>query len=301
MAQDLLAVHRFTHHAMATLFEVMVGGCEEEYSGQAAQAVFKEIDRIERLFNRFDPSSEISRINRLEPGEKLSVGVETFECLTMAEEARRATGGAFDINVRALVKYKGRGTPPSLDLVRTSGGGFEAVLPAQEAGGLGHLDLDLGGIGKGYALDRVLDILVDWSVENALVHAGTSTAIAIGTAPGACDPKRGWPVGVGGEWPCPGVPESLRLRGRALSGSGTEVKGKHVFDPRTGIAACGHLAAWASHPAAAAADALSTAFMVMTTEEVAAYCGRHSEVWALVVKDYDDCRVFNAAVALECE
>ncbi|MCJ7611128.1 MAG: FAD:protein FMN transferase, partial [Candidatus Aminicenantes bacterium] len=156
MAQDLLAVHRFTHHAMATLFEVMVGGCEEEYSGQAAQAVVKEIDRIERLFNRFDPSSDISRINRLEPGQKLSVGVETFECLAMAEEARRATAGAFDINVRALVKYKGRGTPPSLDLVRTSGG-FEAGLPAVEAGGLGPLELDLGGIGKGYALDRVLD------------------------------------------------------------------------------------------------------------------------------------------------
>jgi thiamine biosynthesis lipoprotein len=300
MAQDLLAVHRFTHHAMATLFEVMVGGCEEEYSGQAAQAVFKEIDRIERLFNRFDPSSEISRINRLEPGQKLSVGVETFECLAMAEEARRATGGAFDINVRALVKYKGRGMPPSLDLVRTSGG-FEAVLPAAKAGETGVLDLDLGGIGKGYALDRVLDVLADWSVENALVHGGTSTAIAIGTAPGVCDPKKGWPVGVGGEWSCLGVPESFRLRGRALSGSGTEVKGKHVLDPRTGLPAGGHLAAWASHPSAAVADALSTAFMVMTTEEVAAYCGRHPEVWALVVKDYGDCRVFNAVVALECE
>jgi thiamine biosynthesis lipoprotein len=300
MAQDLLAVHRFTHYAMATLFEVMVGGCEEEYSGQAARAVFGEIDRIERLFNRFDPSSEISRINRLEPGQKLSVGVETFECLALAEEARRTTAGAFDINVGALIKYKGRGTPPSLDLVRTSGG-FEAGLPAVEAGGLGPLELDLGGIGKGYALDRVLDIFADWSIENALVHGGTSTAIAIGTAPGACDPKRGWPVGVGGEWSCPGVPESFRLRGRALSGSGTEVKGRHVLDPRTGLPAGGHLAAWASHPAAAVADALSTAFMVMTTAEVAAYCERHPEVWALVVKDYGGCRVFNGAVALECE
>jgi thiamine biosynthesis lipoprotein len=300
MAQDLLAVHRFAHHAMATLFEVMVGGFDEEYSAQAAQAVFKEIDRIERLFDRFDPSSEISRINRLEPGQKLAIGVETFECLALAEEARRATGGAFDINVRALVKYKGRGMPPSLDFVRTSGG-FEAGLPAAEAGETGVLDLDLGGIGKGYALDRVLDVLADWSVENALVHGGTSTAIAIGTAPGACDPKKGWPVGVGGEWSCPGVPESFRLRGRALSGSGTEVKGKHVLDPRTGLPAGGHLAAWASHPAAAVADALSTAFMVLTTEEVAVYCGRHPEVWALVVKDYGDCRVFNRAVALECE
>jgi thiamine biosynthesis lipoprotein len=300
MAQDLQAVDRFTHHAMATLFEVMVGGREEEYSGQAARAVFMEIDRIERLFNRFDPSSEISRINRLEPGQKLAVGVETFECLALAEEARRATAGAFDINARALVKYKGRETPPSLDLVRTSGG-FEARLPDAEARGPGLLDLDLGGIGKGYALDRVLEVLADWSVENALIHGGTSTAIAIGTAPGACDPKRGWPVGVGGKWLCPGVPDSFRLRGRALSGSGTEVKGTHVLDPRTGLPAGGHLAAWASHPAAAVADALSTAFMVMTTEDVAAYCERHPDVWALVVKDYGDCRLFNGAVALECE
>ncbi|MCJ7644202.1 MAG: FAD:protein FMN transferase [Candidatus Aminicenantes bacterium] len=300
MAQDLQAVDRFTHHAMATLFEVMVGGHEEEYSGQAARAVFMEIDRIERLFNRFDPSSEISRINRLEPGQKLAVGVETFECLALAEEARRATAGAFDINARALVKYKGRETPPSLDLVRTSRG-FEARLPDAEAGGPSLLDLDLGGIGKGYALDRVLEVLADWSVENALIHGGTSTAIAIGTAPGACDPKRGWPVGVGGKWLCPGIPDSFRLRGRALSGSGTEVKGTHVLDPRTGLPAGGHLAAWASHPAAAVADALSTAFMVMTTEDVAAYCERHPEVWALVVKDYGDCRLFNGAVALECE
>lgn len=300
MAQDLLAVHRFAHHAMSTLFEIMVGGCKEEYSGQAAQAVFKEIDRIERLFNRFDPSSEISSINRLEPGQKLSIGVETFECLALAEEIRRATAGAFDINVGALIKYQGSGTPLSLDLCRTSGG-FEAGLPAAEPGGGGRLDLDLGGIGKGYALDRVVDILADWSVENALVHGGTSTAIGIGEPPGARDPKRGWPVGVGGGWACPGVPKSFRLSGRALSGSGMEVKGRHVLDPRTGLAASGHLAAWASHPAAAVADALSTAFMVMTTEDVAAYCRLHSEVWALVVKDGGDCRVFNGALALECE
>jgi thiamine biosynthesis lipoprotein len=300
MAQDILAVYRFTHQAMATLFEVMVGGCEEEYSGQAARAVFREIDRIERLFNRFDPSSEISMINRLEPGQKLSIGVETFECLALAEEARRTTAGAFDINAGALIKYRGRGTPPSLDLSRISGG-FEAGLPAVEAGGVSPLDLDLGGIGKGYALDRVVDFLADWSVENALVHGGTSTAIAIGTAPGTCDPKRGWPVGVGGEWACPGVPASFRLSGRALSGSGTEVKGRHVVDPRTGLPAAGHLAAWASHPTAAIADALSTAFMVMTTAEVAVFCDDHPEVWALVVKEYGDCRVFNAAVAMECE
>jgi thiamine biosynthesis lipoprotein len=79
-----------------------------------------------------------------------------------------------------------------------------------------------------------------------------------------------------------------------LSGSGTAVKGEHIIDPRTGRPARGHRAAWASHPSAAAADALSTAFMVMTTAGVAALCGRHPEVWALVINARKKCRIFNA-------
>jgi thiamine biosynthesis lipoprotein len=79
-----------------------------------------------------------------------------------------------------------------------------------------------------------------------------------------------------------------------LSGSGTEVKGEHVVDPRTGRPASGHAAAWASHPSAAVSDALSTAFMVMTTAEVAGFCGRHPAVWALVKTGTEKCRIFNA-------
>jgi thiamine biosynthesis lipoprotein ApbE len=102
----------------------------------------------------------------------------------------------------------------------------------------------------------------------------------------------GWPVGVGGGWPCPDAPREIWLSGRAVSGSGTEVKGKHIIDPRTGGPALGHVAAWASHPSATIADALSTAFMVMTTEEVEDYCRHYPDVWALVVRDYGDCRMF---------
>jgi thiamine biosynthesis lipoprotein len=301
MPGDVPAVFRFAHHAMATHFEVLVRGGEEAYAGQAARVVFREVDRIERLFSRFDPTSDIARLNRLGPGESMAVGVETYECLSLAEEVRRAVDGAFDIGVRALVKYKGGSRMATFALARTDAG-FEVRRTAPEGGRPTLLELDLGGIGKGYALDRAVEVLADWSVEDALVHGGTSTAVAVGDAPGADGGAgKGWPVGVGAGWRCPGVPESFRLRGRALSGSGTEVKGRHILDPRTGLPAGGHLAAWASHPSAAVADALSTAFMVMATDKVEAYCRRNPGVWALVVRDHGDCRVFNPEVAFALE
>lgn len=301
MPAEAPSPHRFTHHAMATIFEVLVRGDDEGYAGQAARAVFREIDRIEGLFSRFDPTSDIARLNRLGPGESLAVGVEIYECLSLAEEVRRDSDGAFDINVRALIKYEGGAGTVPFELARTSVG-FAVRRSAPEGGRPAPIALDLGGIGKGYALDRAVEVLGDWSIEDALVHGGTSTAAAIGDAPDADEGGgKGWPVGVGAGWPCPEAPSRFRLRNRALSGSGTEVKGRHILDPRTGLPAGGHLAAWASHPSAAMSDALSTAFMVMTTDEVEAYCLRRPEVWALIVRDYGDCRVFNPAVAAGTE
>jgi thiamine biosynthesis lipoprotein len=293
-----MAVHRFSHQAMGTIFEVFTAGEDKTYASQAAAAAFAEVDRLERLFSRFDPASEIRRANRLRPDEELAVGLETFECLTLAEEARQETGGAFDVNARAekygdtsLISPEISDVSPYF-LLKRDGQFLLRRLP-QDPSTFAGLDLDLGGIGKGYALDRAGEILKDWSLENVLIHGGTSTALAWGSAPPENDGEKGkgWPVGVGGGWP--EAPQRVTIAGRAMSGSGPEVKGQHIIDPRTGFPAQGHLAAWASHPSAALSDAYSTAFLVMATPEVEKFCRRHPEVWACVVIANGDVRVFN--------
>jgi thiamine biosynthesis lipoprotein len=294
-------VHRFAHEAMATVFEIFIKGKDETYAGQAARAAFDEVDRLERLFSRFDPSSETSRIGRLRPGGSLRIGLETAEVLGVAAAVQAETEGAFDVNYLTAGRRTGRrpraGPPPlgRLIRVRQTGRGFEVERLSGKGGArVRALDLDLGAVGKGYALDAALAVLRDWDVDNVLLHAGTSTALAAGPGPGKAKTGRGWPVGAGSAGGATAGPGRVLLRDRALSGSGTEVKGEHIIDPRTGRPARGHRAAWSSHPSAAAADALSTAFMVMTTAGVAGLCGRHLELWALVKTGPKTCRIFNA-------
>jgi FAD:protein FMN transferase len=298
------SIYRFSHHAMSTVFEVVIGGMEKDYAGQAAQAVFHEIDRLERLLSRFDATSEVGQINRLRPGEELLVGIEIWESLKISEKIHRDTGGAFDINVRSRAKRRARnrffnflkgelsGKFP-LKLTR-SGKQFIVSYPKENSHSIdGGIDIDLGGIGKGFALDKTFEILGDWSIENAFIHAGTSTVLASGSPPGSKPEIKGWPLGVAGGWEESTPVNKVILKDRALSGSGKEIKGDHIIDPFTGKPAKGHAAVWVSHPGAAEADALSTAFMVMEMDGVRSYCRDHPEVWALLIKNDGEITVLN--------
>ncbi len=283
-------VHRFAHEAMGTTFEVLIAEAEAKYAVQVSQAIFREIDRLETLFSRFNACSEIGQINRLEPGQSMRIGLETYDCLKMAALINAETGGAFDINFRSSA----RGT--AFQVFRHQEGFSIRIQEIPSPGTRKIADLDLGAIGKGFALERAQAILLDWGIEQALVHSGTSTAVAIGSAPDLSPGETGWPVGVGGVWTLRGAPKRVLLKERALSGSGTEAKGRHIKDPRTGGPAEQCLAAWASHPRAAVADALSTAFMVLNPGDVRAYCTRHPETWALLVIDQEVYHIFNKEI-----
>jgi thiamine biosynthesis lipoprotein len=260
-----IGARRFGHQAMATEFEIFCVHPDGDYAQQAARAAFDLLDRLESELSRFIPNSDISRLNHLAAGESARVSRWTIECLQIAREIYVETGGAFDISL---------------------GTGFDTLQlsPRDCRVSLGRASrapqLDLGGIGKGYAVDRMAEVLAEWEISQALLHGGHSSLRVLDAPPGL----EGWPLGIGDH--------TVPARHCAFSASGIRVQGQHIVDPRTGdprmgaprtgLAANHRVAAWVSVESglgpspAAVAEAYSTAFMVLTAAEVDAICSRRS-------------------------
>ena len=241
-------IHIFKHHAMATEFQVRLATDDAGYAAQAARAAFDEADRLENLLSRFRENSDISAIARLLPGEESRLSEPVFTCLEIARDMTAATAGAFSVAPTAV---KTQGAMPRWSLNR------EIFSIRCECG---RLEFDLGAIGKGFALDRMAEILREWDCPAFLLVAGGSSILA-GDAPADAP---GWSVGLGDD----NAEPRYWLKHSSLSGSGVAVKGRHIFDPRTGEPAARCFRAWALAPSAAVSDALSTACMVLTESEI---------------------------------
>ena len=286
---DLRDVHRFSHEAMATVYEVYAVHPDEQYAAQAAQAAFDLVDRLERELSRFQPNSDITRINQLAAGAHTRVTPTTLECLVIARHMFELTGGVFDVSI-------GTGLP-SLEIDPD-----ELVVRASTSG----VQIDLGGIGKGYAVDLVAELLEDWDLERSLVHGGFSSLLALEPPAGI----GGWPLTLSDPRDSSRVLARLSVSQTALGASGVRKK-DHIVDPRSGEPVRGRLASWVAVPrprkgeqgerggpgeqgegprlaAAAVADALTTAFMMMSVEEIDELCARTPGVEAWLLPDDDE-------------
>ena len=264
-------IHVFNHHAMATQFQVRVADEDKTYAAQAAQAAFALTDGLESLLSRFRANSDISQIAQLAPGGKLRLSEPVFACLEIAKKMELATRGAFSVTAAAL------NTPPAMPQWTLLKEQFSVHCDA------GKLDFDLGAIGKGFALDRMAEVLREWDCPAFLLVAGGSSILA-GNAPNG---TAGWSCGLGDD----NSAQRYWLKNCSLSGSGLAVKGKHIFDPRTGRPAERQNRAWALAETAAESDALSTACMVLTEAEIGEILdGKPS--WLVFLEDQETWRHF---------
>ncbi|MBN2019310.1 MAG: FAD:protein FMN transferase [Sedimentisphaerales bacterium] len=256
-------LRKFGHDAMSATFEAFIIHADGLYAEQAAQAAFEALDRIESNLSRFIENSDVSRINSIGKGRPLQIGLSTFECLQSGVEMFRQTNGAFDIAFGSL--HRGS------NLLKLNEA--EHIIELRADG----VKIDLGAIGKGYAADKMRQVLVEWGITTAFISAGQSTVLAIGKPPGLL----GWPITISN--PADNrVLAKIHLADIALSASGLQ-KGKHIINPRSGRPANGKSAGWATAKTAAEADALSTAFMVMPLDEVRSFCAANADTSAIII------------------
>ncbi len=289
MSQDIKSkTHKFTHNAMATVFEIFILNEDKAYGGQAAQAAFKKLDLLELELSRFIENSDISKINSLQANSSTRVGPATFQCLQQCAQICKNTGGAFDITVGSLYdcwckKTKSLQKPSKqelnyalertgMSLLKMDRKNFTVQVMKD------NMKLDLGGVGKGYAVDQMVKLLGDWGIKTALIHGGASSVYALGAPPDSI----GWPLTISNPGESKDTLEHIYLSNQAMSGSGLHQKGGHIINPGTAQPLKDKIATWTIGPGAALCDALSTAFMVMSRKEIKNYCSIYRNVKALI-------------------
>ena len=296
--------------AMATRFEIVLHGENAVALRAAGEEALDEVERLEAQLSLYRPDTEIARVNALAHREAVRVSPPVFGLLQHARQLHRETGGAFDITIAPLMRCWGlmgeRGRVPAPEAL--------AQARAQVGMHLVHLDpanftvrferagvmLDLGAIGKGYAVEKAAALLRELGVSSALIHGGTSTIYAIGHP----HDQEVWKVAL--ELPpgisptptqdrleaCPTLLAVVSLCDESLSvsavwGKSFQAGGKtygHILDPRTGTPAAAAIMAAVVLPSATETDALSTALLTLGLDGLSQITGLRAGLRTFVLQ-----------------
>jgi len=287
---------RLSARAMACEFSVVMNQGASESLMTAADAL-EIVHALEDQMTVYRDDSELSRLNRLAYENAIPVESGLFDLLKRARDISERTGGAFDPTSGSLIalwrRCRDDGRVPHDSEVADSlkHVGMQHIRFHDEKTAIEFLDplvdLNLGAIGKGHALDEAGRFLQEQGIEDFLLHGGFSSLLARGEHQN----QGGWPVGIRD----PLLPHELMgtilLRDQALATSGSGVQsfridGKkygHILDPRSGQPVEGLLSATVLAPTAAEADALSTAFFVLGLEKAIEYCDNNPNVSSLLI------------------
>jgi len=286
---------------MAAPFEILLDVDRDKRElHDIADSAFELVHHLERQLSAYIPESDVCFINATAADRPARLEPRIYELLKTAQRIHRETEGAFDITTGPLVRAwgffqrEGRLPAPSELEEARERVGMEFVHLDDETHSVRFakqgIEINLGGIGKGYVIDRVVESLRDWEVRCALVHSGQSSIAVIGKPP-AVRRAEGWRLGVADPRDDKQSLGALTLTDSTMSTSGNwkqffKLEGKiysHIIEARTGYPVRGMLSTTVIGRSAAETDALATAFFVMGAEKTRRHCEQRDDVGAVLV------------------
>lgn len=287
---------RLATRAMGCDFSVFLNPAPDQRLAPASDAL-ELLHPLEQMMTVYRSDSDLSLINQRAHEQPVDVGRELFGLLLRCRELSIQTFAAFDPTSGPLIRLwkqcrDEQRIPEQTEIdeclrrVGMSHVVFDERLQQIQFDRIG-VELNLGAIGKGFALDCCRRHLLEEGIEDFLLHGGHSSITAWGTHAG----EPGWPIGLRNPLFTEERYATILLRDRAMSTSGSNIQyfrhaGRrwgHILDPRTGWPADPLLSCSVIAPTAEQADALSTAFFVGGVENAQRYCDNHGEVQALLI------------------
>lgn len=291
---------------MGTIFSITAYGPSCTYLEEIVSQGFQEIDRLDARMSHYKPNSELSTINREAFGQTVVVTPELFDLLQESFHLSEETAGAFDITVGQLMKswgfFQGGERLPSqhelLDLLQRTGYRHVKLDSVNQSIRFNqpNVELDLGAIAKGYAVDQVIELLRKKGIISALVSGGTSSIYALGAPPGLS----AWKISIRHPLDRRKQVCLLRLRDLSVSISGINQKSfslngrlySHILNPANGVPTDKMLMSVVATVSTTKSDALSTSFFVGGAELGTSYLASHPGTAAILYSRNDSSQSF---------